>query len=85
MRKSLRGQITLYSKPDCHLCERALVALEKFGDVHEIDISQDTDLFKKYFLSIPVVELEGKIIFQASDIKSPGDIETKLENILAIL
>ena len=83
MRRSLRGQIVLYSKPGCHLCEKALVVIQKFGDVREIDISEDPELFKKYFLSIPVVELDGKIIFQANDIKSPEDIETKLEIILA--
>ncbi len=49
------------------------------------DITKDNVLLERYYLSIPVVELDGDIIFQASDINMPRDIEQKLETILISL
>ncbi len=51
--------------------------------LQEFDIARDSIIFEKYFLLIPVVELDGKIVFQATDIEKPGDIETKLDDIFA--
>jgi glutaredoxin len=59
-------RLTLYSKPDCHLChemkatvqrvlrDRAGIALE------EIDISSDPGLLDRYGLEIPVLMIDGK-------------------------
>lgn len=49
------------------------------------DITGSQDLFRKYFLSIPVVEIDGKTVFEASDIQFPNDIEVKLRDIIASL
>jgi glutaredoxin len=75
----------VYSKLGCHLCERAIDVLRSSSanvEVQVIDIANDPEIFKEYFLSIPVVELDGKVLFQASDINKPDDIEKKLPEIL---
>jgi glutaredoxin len=60
--------ITLYSKPDCHLCVDARVALEglrgEFGfELAEVDITTDEALHRAYFERIPVVALDGDELF----------------------
>jgi glutaredoxin len=61
--------LTLYSRPDCHLCEEALAALRElqveldFG-LRECDISADEALERAYFERIPVVELDGEVLFE---------------------
>jgi glutaredoxin len=60
--------ITLYSKPDCHLCADALAALvalqaELEFDLEEHDITLDDGLYRSYFERIPVVAIEGEELF----------------------
>ena len=57
--------ITVYSKPDCHLCVDAMAVLEglrrELGfDLEEIDITSDDQLHRAYFERIPVVLLDGE-------------------------
>ena len=57
--------VTVYSKPDCHLCVDAMTILEglrrEFGfDLQEIDITSDEELHRAYFERIPVVLLDGR-------------------------
>jgi glutaredoxin len=83
----MTSKVVLYSKNGCHLCERAHSVLQELDSCQNIvleivDISKDPDHFEKYFLSIPVVEIDGEVVFQASDIRSPSDIETKLRSII---
>ncbi len=48
--------ITLYSRPDCHLCERAEQLLDDCGARWEaIDIEADLRLIRRYGNHIPVV------------------------------
>ena len=59
------ARITVYSKPDCHLCEeamsvlRALQAQLSFA-LEERDITLDDTLHRAYFERIPVVVLDGE-------------------------
>jgi glutaredoxin len=60
--------ITLYSKPDCHLCAEALARLQALRaelgfDLEEQDITLDDALQRSYFERIPVVALEGEELF----------------------
>ena len=60
--------ITLYSKPDCHLCADALAALRALQaeldfDLEEHDITLDDALHRTYFERIPVVALDGEELF----------------------
>ena len=61
-------RVTLYSKPDCHLCE---IAKERIASVRRgvafelesVDITSDPMLYARYRERIHVVLLEGKEIF----------------------
>jgi hypothetical protein len=53
--------VTLFSKPGCHLCEEAralLLAAAKTRNLRvcEQDITQDASTFARYQFSIPVVQ-----------------------------
>lgn len=54
--------VTLYSRKDCHLCERAKADLKELEEklphrLVEVDIDSDPALQKAYFDKIPVVEV----------------------------
>ena len=56
--------LTVYSKPDCHLCAEAMIALRSLQSelaftLVERDISDDEALHRAYFDRIPVVTLDG--------------------------
>ena len=55
-------EVTLYTKPGCHLCEDVKAELDRLTAVHphhltEINISSDRDIFARYHLIIPVVHI----------------------------
>lgn len=57
----------LYSKPNCPKCLMLMRLLEKKKiSYNYIDITKDSDAFEKLselnFLSLPIVELDGKFI-----------------------
>ncbi len=61
--------LTVYSKPDCHLCGEALAVLRELQaelafDLEERDITREDDLERAYFERIPVVVLEGEVLFE---------------------
>lgn len=61
--------VTLYSKPDCHLCVEARAALLKVRaelefELFELDITTDETLHRAYFERIPVVALGGEELFE---------------------
>jgi glutaredoxin len=53
-------QVTLYSRPGCHLCEEAKAAIapllrEFRATLREINIDEDADLKERYGWDIPVI------------------------------
>jgi glutaredoxin len=61
--------VTLYGRPDCHLCDDARAVLERVRATHpfrleEIDIEADDELFKRYLERIPVVAVDGEERFE---------------------
>ena len=57
--------LTVYSKPDCHLCEDAMVALRRLQAelgfaLEELDITTDEALHRAYFERIPVISVDGE-------------------------
>ena len=57
--------VTVFSKPDCHLCERAMGELRRLQDelaftLQERDITADEALHREYFERIPVIALDGE-------------------------
>jgi glutaredoxin len=61
--------ITLYSKPDCHLCVDARAVLSRVQadvsfELRELDITADETLHNAYFERIPVVAVDGEELFE---------------------
>ncbi len=61
--------VTLYSKPDCHLCVVAHGVLsglqsELGFEISEVDIATDEALHRAYFERIPVVSVDGDELFE---------------------
>ena len=59
--------ITIYSKPDCHLCDRAKEVIERCQTkvefaIEVVDISQNPELLQRYRDDIPVILLDGREI-----------------------
>jgi glutaredoxin len=60
--------VTVYTRPECHLCAEAieaLIALHRDGyrfELHEIDIESDDLLLRRLLEKIPVVEIDGKVV-----------------------
>jgi glutaredoxin len=57
--------VTLYTKPDCHLCEQALHELRELEgrlefDLCVRDITLEDALHRAYFERIPVVSVDGE-------------------------
>jgi glutaredoxin len=65
--------LTLYSKPGCHLCEEALIAIESVLsdikaqnssdvqiDLNEFNILEDEALLAAYAEEIPVLQINGE-------------------------
>jgi hypothetical protein len=63
------GKLTLYGKPGCHLCHEARdavkrVLLNRELALEEVDITLDPTLFARFGERIPVLELDGEILFE---------------------
>jgi glutaredoxin len=57
--------LTVYSKPDCHLCADAMAVLRRLQPelgfaLQERDITADEALHRAYFERIPVIALDGE-------------------------
>jgi glutaredoxin len=63
------GTLTLYGKPACHLCHEAREVVKRalLGrpiPLEEVDITLDPTLFARYGERIPVLELDGEVLFE---------------------
>lgn len=61
--------LTLYTKPDCCLCERALKVLRVVQSdlafrIEQKDITESYELERAYFDRIPVVDMDGEELFE---------------------
>jgi glutaredoxin len=60
--------VVLYSRPGCHLCDKAREGLEAMlregwgFELRELDIETDPRLESTYLERIPVIELDGEPI-----------------------
>jgi glutaredoxin len=59
--------VTIYSRPDCHLCTDMKTAVERIVRdmaapvrVEEIDIANDPELEARYGLEVPVLLVNGR-------------------------
>jgi glutaredoxin len=57
--------VTLYLRPECHLCDEARAGLERISDqgprfeLREVDIESEERLLRAYLERIPVIEVDG--------------------------
>ena len=63
-REAHRAQVTLYTRPNCHLCDEAKQAIRDAGcpdqfTLREINIDLDPALVRRYGWDIPVVLIDG--------------------------
>ncbi len=64
-----RGEVILYSRKGCHLCEivkESLVKLERHGSFtwREVDVDSDPDVRRLYTDEVPVVFINGRKAFK---------------------
>ena len=55
-------QVTIYTKPGCHLCDDALQLIDKLSprydlQVTEVNILEDMAIYERYKLVIPVIQV----------------------------
>lgn len=65
-------QVTLYSKAECPLCDEALEALEELAAeygfrIQKVDITRDEQLYARFHEVVPVVDVEGTLLFAPID------------------
>ena len=82
----MRRVVTVISKKGCHLCEKVVGALNSMSsrydlEVRILDISNDAKLTNKYFLSIPIVQIDGKDVFDGNDMTVDEGYVLKLEQL----
>jgi glutaredoxin len=66
---SASGEVILYTRKGCHLCEivkESLVKLQKRGSFiwREIDVDSDSEIRRLYTDEVPVVFINGRKAFK---------------------
>lgn len=57
--------IVLYTRQGCHLCDDALILLQRHGlRPRLIDVDSEPDLRARFDTCVPVVEIDGKVRFR---------------------
>jgi glutaredoxin len=64
-----RGEVILYTRKGCHLCEivkESLTKLEKRGGFtwREVDVESDAEIRRRYTDEVPVVFVNGRKAFK---------------------
>ena len=65
----MKVHVIIYSRPGCHLCDEAKVAVDQancapYYDLEVVNIENDPELLKRYSHDIPVVTLNGVEAFR---------------------
>ena len=63
-----KPHVIIYSRPGCHLCDEAKVAITSTGcsdhfTLEEVNIESDNELLRKYKYDIPVIAIDGIVTF----------------------
>jgi glutaredoxin len=82
----MKAQVTLYSKPGCHLCEEMKRAIARADcaeayDLEEVNIESDAELFARYRYDIPVLNINGLDVFKHR--LRPPEFKAYLTNLIA--
>jgi glutaredoxin len=79
--------VTLYSRPDCHLCDEAREGLERLRasglafELRELDIDSDDALLRSYLERIPVIEVDGDEVCELG--LDAGAVRARLDTVSA--
>jgi len=80
-------RVTLYARPDSHLCDEARARLEGLRadgldfEIDEVNIETDDRLHARFLERIPVIELDGEIV---SELFLDGDgLRARLDTLSA--
>ena len=62
--------ITLYGRPGCHLCDDVEQSIRAVGrdiplTLEVVNISNRPELEEKYLFTIPVVAVDGEVVFES--------------------
>lgn len=65
----MKAQVTLYSKPGCHLCEEMKSEIARANcaevfELEEVNIESDPELWTRYRFDIPVLLINGVEMFR---------------------
>ncbi len=76
--------VIIYSRPGCHLCDKAKAAIMSAGcndqfTLEEVNIESDEELLRKYKYDIPVIAIEGVESFIHR--VDPEEFRTRIERI----
>ena len=87
MDNAQKAQVTLYTRPDCHLCDEAkramlAAACEDLYVLREISVDSDPDLVRRYGWDIPVVLINGIETFKHR--LTPSDFEREIRRALDV-
>jgi glutaredoxin len=80
-------RVTLYARPDCHLCDRVRDQLESLRaeglafELEEVDIDSDERLLARYLERIPVVMLGGEVVSELW--LDPDSLRARLDTVSA--
>jgi glutaredoxin len=78
---------TVVSKRGCHLCEKVAKTLTELAprfnlEVRVVNIDDDPKLHDQYWLTIPVVQIDGKDIFDVRHLGGEVNYAIMLEQLL---
>jgi len=78
--------VILYGRPECCLCDEALEVLERVRGrvgfhLEQRDITADDALHRLYLERIPVVELQGEVLFELE--VDEAELEARLVRVQA--
>jgi glutaredoxin len=80
--------VALISKRGCHLCEQVIDALQRLKHAYSFDltilyIEDDSLLFDKYWIKVPVVKVDGIDVFEANDLAISKEWQSRLEKLIS--
>jgi len=80
-------KIIVYTKDGCHLCDHVITELQKLNSSADFevtiqDITANPDLFERHKNIIPVVSVNGKIVFTAESLARSKGLRSSLQEAL---
>jgi hypothetical protein len=74
-------KVMLLGRPGCHLCasvEKELRSMDEVPELSVVNIDEDRALYDKYLLRIPIVIVEGSVVFEGSMMDLKGEWKERL-------